>query len=77
MKFNVKKFKQMIRGNSKGVDVEPYATPTGTLIENKKIVKDLGVVTSEDLRFREHIDSVVLACKIKQGNILRNFSTRK
>ena len=76
MKFNEKKFEQMTCGKTKGVDVEPYTTPTGTPIEYNKIVKDLGVVTSEDLRFREHIDSVVLACKIKQGNILRNFSTR-
>merc|ERR1712106_621675 len=76
MKFNEKKFEQMTCGETKGVDVESYITPTGTIIENNKIVKDLGVVTSADLRFREHIDSVVIACKIKQGNILRNFSTR-
>ena len=77
MMFNEKKFEQMTCGETKGVDVESYKTPTGTEIENKDKVKDLGVVTSADLRFREHIDSVVISCKIKQGNILRNFSTRR
>ena len=61
----------------KGVEIEKYKTPSGTEIENYNKVKDLGVVTSRDLKFREHIDSVVLACKIKKGIILRNFATRK
>ena len=40
-------------------------------------MKDLGVITSADLKFREHINDVITSCKIKQGNILKNFSTRK
>merc|ERR1711956_19118 len=76
MKFNEKKFEQMTCGETKGVEIESYKTPTETEIEINDKVKDLGVVTSADLRFREHIDSVVIACKIKQGNILRNFTTR-
>ena len=34
-------------------------------------------MTGADLRFREHINEVITSCKIKQGNILRNFETRK
>ena len=40
-------------------------------------MKDLGVMTSEDLRFREHFNDVITSCKIKLGNILRNFARRK
>ena len=32
---------------------------------------------SADLRFREHINNVITSCKIKLGNILRNFAKRK
>ncbi|CAL4227371.1 unnamed protein product, partial [Meganyctiphanes norvegica] len=77
MKFNEMKFEQITCGVTKEVSVEPYKTSTGKEIEFKSRVKDLGVVTNEKLNFKEHIDSVVLACKIKQGNIFRNFSTRK
>ena len=77
MKFNEAKFEQMTCGITKEVDVEPYKTATSTEIEFKSRVKDLGVVTNENVRFKEHIDGVVLACRVKQGNILRNFSTRK
>lgn len=77
MKFNERKFEHMTCGKVKEITIEPYKTSTGTEIESKDKVKDLGIVTSADLLFREHIDSVVLACKIKQGIILRNFTTRK
>ena len=77
MKFNEGKFEQMAWGEIKDVDVEAYKTPSGKEIEIKDKVKDLGVVTSADLRFREHINAVITSCKIKQGNILRNFTTRK
>jgi len=60
MKFNENKFEQMTCGETKGVDIEPYKTSIGTEIENKHKIKDLGVITSKNLQFREHIDSVVL-----------------
>ena len=31
MEFNENKFEQMTCGKTKGVDVKPYITPTGTL----------------------------------------------
>ncbi|CAL4174570.1 unnamed protein product, partial [Meganyctiphanes norvegica] len=77
MKFNETKFEQMTCGETKEISIESYETSTGLLIENKNTIKDLGVVSSKNLQFKEHIDSIVLACKIKQGIILRNFTTRK
>ena len=77
MKFNESKFEQMTWGKIEGIEVEAYKTASGKEIGIKEKVKDLGVITSADLKFREHINDVVTSCKIKQGNILRNFSTRK
>ena len=54
-----------------------HTRPSGKEIEIKDKVKDLGVITSADLKFREHINNVITLCKIKQENILRNFATRK
>merc|ERR1711888_103282 len=77
MKFNEKKFEQMTWGKTKDVEVDAYKTLSGEEIKIKDKVKDHGVLTSADLRFREHINKVITSCKIKQGNILRNFETRK
>ena len=57
MKFNEKKFKQMSCGNTHGIDIRPYKTPSGVDIQYLKKVKDLGVITSDNLSFREHITS--------------------
>ena len=77
MKFNEGKFEQMTSEKIKDIEVEAYKTPSGKEKEIKDKVKDLGVMTSADLRFREHINDVITSCKIKLGNILRNFATRK
>ena len=76
MKFNKKKFEQMSWGDTNGIDISPYKTPSGEDIQYKKKVKDLGVVTSDNISFREHINSIVTACKIKQGIIHKKFRTR-
>ena len=39
-------------------------------------VKDLGVLTSRDITFSEHIDDLVLSSKIKAGLLLRTFKTK-
>ena len=40
-------------------------------------MKDLGVIASSNLLFREHIDNIITSSKIMSGVILRTFSTRK
>ena len=77
MKFNEGKFEQMTLEKIKDIEVEVYKTPSGKEKEIKDKVKDLGVMTSADLRFRKHINEIITPCKIKLGNILRNFATRK
>jgi len=75
VKFIGGKFEQITCRETKGVDVESYRISLGIEINNSHKVKDLGVVTRVNLRFRECIDSIVASCKIKQGNTLRNFAT--
>ena len=65
MKFNEGKFEQMTSEKIKDIEVEAYKTPSGKEKEIKDKVKDLGVMTSADLRFREHINDVITSCKIK------------
>ena len=62
MKFNEGKFEQMTWNWIKDIEVEAYKTPSGKEKEIKDKVKDLGVMTSEDLRSREHINDVITLC---------------
>ena len=77
MKFNKGKFEQMTWEKIKDIEVEAFKTPSVKEKEIKDKVKDLGVMTSADLRFREHINNIITSCKIKLGNILRKFTRRK
>ena len=77
MEFNENKFEQMSFGKNRNISTESYKTSSGEYIKRKSKVKDLGVITSDNLQFREHIESIINACKIKQGNIFRKFLTRK
>ena len=72
MKFNERKFEQ-----TRGLMSEAYTTPGGRAIEIGETVKDLGVIASGGLMFREHIDRVVMAAKVKTGILMRTFSTRR
>ena len=46
-------------GKTKDVEVKAYKTPSGEEIKIKDKVKDLGVLKSADLRFREHINETI------------------
>ena len=54
--------------------IEPYETSSGEDIEIKKIVKDLGVLATNDLMFREHIGKVTTECWVIMADIMRTFS---
>ena len=77
MEFNEKKFEQMSHGTSKNVIDVVYRTKSGEKIKENKTIKDLGVLTSENVSFAEHIDDIVQASKIKSGMLLRTFETRE
>ena len=67
MQFNEGKFERMSHGDVKNAEKGMYKTKSGKLIEENKTVKDLGVLTSRDVSFSEHIDDLVLSSKIKAG----------
>ena len=69
MKFN-EKFEQMAHGPLKEISVEAYKTPNGDEIQIKDTVKDLGILATNDLRFKEHIKKATTEFRITAGNIL-------
>ena len=50
-----------------------YKTKSGQIIEENKSVKDLGILTSKDVSFADHLDDLVLPIYIKAGLLLRTF----
>jgi len=63
MKFN-EKFEQITHGALKEITIDPYNTSTGREIQIRDIVKDLDILATNELKFREHIESVTTQCKI-------------
>ena len=53
-----------------------YKSNTGTSIEVKDHVKDLGIIMSSDGTFKEHIQQTITTAKSLSGWILRTFLTR-
>jgi len=45
----------MVHGTLKEVTIDPYETSTGKEIQIKNAVKDLGILATNDLKFKEHI----------------------
>merc|ERR1712066_303853 len=77
MKFNEKKVEQMAHGPLEGVTVEPYKTSSGDDIEIKEPVRDLGVLATNDLMFKEHIGKITTECRVIMADLMRTFSIRE
>ena len=75
MEFNENKFEQMSHGEANNINIEPYKTQAGDEIRIGETVKDLGIIASSNLLFREHINNINTASKIMSGVILRTFSS--
>ena len=77
MEFNSKKFEQIIHGSTKNASVEPYESSSEDPITIKSTVKDLGVFSTNNLLFEEHMKKIVNSSKVVMGMLLRTFSTRE
>jgi len=77
MEFNSKKFEQIIHGSTKDASVEPYRSSSEDPITIKTTVKDLGVFSTNDLLFEEHMKKTINSSKVVMGMLLRTFSTRE
>ena len=78
MKFNSNKF-ELLRYRIKGNNIQDctsYTTDSGEQIEEKNLVKDLGVLISNDCSFSKHIDKVAKSMRNMSSWILRTFETR-
>ena len=77
MTLNNCKFEHLKYGKDNGTKIfSKYITINGTIINNKKTVKDLGVLMSDDCSFTEHINKVSAKTKDMSSWILRTFTTR-
>ena len=76
MEFNESKFEHMTFGNSNESPLDHYKTPSGDKIQTKDTVRDLGVITSKDMDFKEHINKITTDCLVIMGMLLRAFETR-
>merc|ERR1712036_125232 len=61
----------------KEVTVEPYKTSSGKDIEIKETVRDLGILATNDLLFKEHIGKVTTECRVIMADLMRTFSIRE
>ena len=77
MIFNENKFEQLTYGETNNVTITSYKNPSNVDIKKGETVKDLGVITNKSISFKEHIQSVVLACRRICGMIFRTFTTRE
>ena len=64
MQFNAGKYEQIVHRNTKNACIEPYKSSSGDPITLKSTEKDLGVFSTNNLLFQEHM-----------GMLLRTFST--
>lgn len=58
-------------------DCASYISPSGHVISERTCVKDLGVLVSNDLSFKDHIQKVVTAMRNLSAWILRTFQSRE
>ena len=80
MEFNAEKF-ELLRYKPNKHSQGPgstisYKSSSGTLINEKEHISDLGVNLSSDTTFKYHIDKKISSMKSKIGWILRTFKTR-
>ena len=66
----------MTFGNSNVSPLGQYKTPSGDEIQTKDTVRDLGVISSNDLDLKKHINKITTDCLVVMGMLLRAFETR-
>ena len=78
MQFNGKKFQLLRYGKNEDIknNTMYFTEDTSDLVEREEVVRDLGVMLSEDAQFKNHIDKVVAKTRQKSGWILRTFVNR-
>ena len=77
MSFNNTKFESLRFGPDSTLKLTTsYTSPSGSIIDTKEHVRDLGVMMSDDGSFSEQVRHVCLSAKIMCAWILRTFTDR-
>ena len=74
MKLNGKKFEHLHYG--KQHKSNSYFTEESKIIKEKEVVKDLGVMISNDTNYKAHINGVIKRATQLVGWIMRTFKSR-
>ena len=78
MEFNSKKFELIRYGKNQDIkDGTIYFSADDNIIEEKEVLRDLGILMNNEATFDDHIMKVCKTVKQKAGWILRTFRTRK
>ena len=77
MELNAEKFELLRYGSNSEFHKFDYKSNSGSAIEDKEHVKDLGVTLSRDGTFKQHIKNTVATAKSQCSWILRTFQTRE
>ena len=76
MMFNTDKFELLRYGQNQFLKDYIYVTQNGLPIQQKSVVRDLGVMMSDTGQFSDHINKVVLTASRMCAWILRTFEAR-
>ena len=78
MRFNAGKFQLLRYGQNENLKNETmyFTEDTSEVVERKEVVRDLGVLMSDDGLFKHHLERVISKTKQKIGWILRSFESR-
>ena len=77
MKFNSGKFELIRYGKDEDIKNDTfYISADNNIIEEKEVLRDLGVMMNNKATFDDHINKVCQAVKQKSGWILRTFQNR-
>ena len=76
LQFNAKKFECVRYWPGMEPPEQSYLSPSGSYIEEKSHLRDLGVEMSADCTFSLHIDNVVTSVSKLVGWVLRTFRAR-
>ena len=78
MAFNAKKFQVIRYGKNEDLkEATMYFTEdTSEIVQRQEVLRDLGVMLSEDGGFKHHLEKVVTTTRQKMGWVLRTFESR-
>ena len=75
---NAKKFQVMRYGKNENLKENTmyFTEDTSEIVERQEVIRDLGVLLSEDGGFKHHLEKVVTKTRQKMGWVLRTFESR-